>query len=256
MSRTINLTSEQLHFVGKTDFTILDVIPDNVEASAVVSELMFEAIDHGFENFCIKEDLFQFIPLEILEERGAYLNFSTVIDFPGGVSKFDHMDTFLAKCGDVITGIYNEMDSLSRINELDIMMPTCNVGEFPFSASDLAEEMPFSNMDLKLIIETNIRTDDEICEFMQDVGKSNLMSPGVFYVKTGSGKFGKFNVDTVRMMSDHASFLSKMYDYRVPIKVSGGIESAEEASELLATRWVKRLGISGLKALNIVEDLR
>jgi len=253
MNQPINLNSKQVYFTSRTDFTILD---PRLQADHCTSiePLFRKAIERGFENFCIKDDLFKYLPKDILEERGNYLNFSTVVNFPGGTSKFSDVYSLADQCESIADGIYDDTNGTVMLPSIDIVMPTCQMNEFPFTPIAMAKCGIFQDMQVRLIIESNWRREDEICDFMRGVGRANDLG-GQFYVKTGTGKSGEYNPSQIKMMSEFATYLNSQYGWRVPIKVSGGIRDALQAMELIDTKWVKYLGISAPAAFAIYGEL-
>ena len=189
---------------------------------ADIDKLCKEAIVYGFAAVCVPP-LFVKQAVGLLKEHPVKV--ATVIGFPFGYSAVE------AKLAETVLAIVDGADEL----DLVINYTAIKNNDWAFVANEINHIMPViknSNKVIKVIIESGSLTDDEIikcCEL--------YAAAGVDFVKTSTGYAPSgASVEAVRLMR-------RSLPAYVQIKASGGIRTAEFASQLLEA-GATRIGCS------------
>ena len=197
---------------------------------ADLDKLLNEAIEHDFLGVCIN-------PVNIKYAKNVLkdteIKIVTVVGFPLGanLSEVKAQETKIA----VLDGA-DEIDMVINISALK----NC---EYDLVENDIKEVVEAAgNKPVKVIIETDLLTKEEIVKVTHIVGKSGakFVKTSTGFVKTGVGA----KVEDVEVMANIAK------EYNILVKASGGIKTYNDAVKLIKA-GASRLGTSS--GVQIVE---
>ena len=153
---------------------------------------------------------------------------STVIDFPYGAS------TTISRLKTIndISHLCNEVDVVVKLS-------TIKNREWHVLNYDL-KKLSWLGIPIKLIIEMNLLTDDEIKRTVEFA-----ISNKIFCIKTGTGTAGPTTVNQIKL-------LKSMISNNTQIKASGGIKTRQFAEDLIAA-GANIIGTSN--AVDILNDV-
>ncbi|MUG98409.1 deoxyribose-phosphate aldolase [Scytonema sp. UIC 10036] len=207
------------------DYTDIDIAPFIDHAL-----LMPTATPEQVEQWCEEADRFHFAavcvyPVHVRQAaellQGKQPKVCTVIGFPTGAVTS-------------ATKLYEAQEAVENgATELDV---TINLGWLKAGKSDdvhreIAEICEETGQTIKVILETNLLTDDE-----KKLAAELAMDAGAAFLKTSTGWNGGATLADVRLLKQVAG-------ERVGIKASGGIRTIEQALDLIL-EGATRLGTS------------
>ena len=202
---------------------------------ADVDKLCAEAKEYGFAAVCVPP-MFVKQAKNLLKDTNVKV--ATVIGFPFGYSAIE------SKIAEVVLSIIDGAD------ELDVVINYTAIknNDWEYVANEINHIMvPIRNKGkvIKVIIESGVLTDDEIIKCCDIYGIA-----GVDFVKTSTGYAEK------GASVHHVALIRKHLADAIQIKASGGIRTAEFASELIeagATRIGCSSGVAIMNGLNVKE---
>lgn len=189
---------------------------------ADIERICSEAVQYGFAAVCVPP-MFVKHAKSFLADKPVKV--ATVIGFPFGYSAIE------AKLSEAVLAIVDGAD------ELDVVVnyTALKNNDWQLVANEINHLMPVikkSSKVIKVIIESSVLANDEIIKCCELYGAA-----GVDFVKTSTGyAAGGASVEAVKLMRAHLPS-------HVKIKASGGIRTAEFASELMDA-GAERIGCS------------
>jgi len=205
--------------------------PDATKAD--LDKLLNEAIEHEFLGVCVNPVNIKYAK-EVL--KNTEIKIVTVVGFPLGasLSEVKAKETQLA-----IQDGADEVDMVINVSALKDNNDT-------LVENDIKEVVKAAgNIPVKVIIETDLLTKEEIVKATHIVGKSGakFVKTSTGFVKTGVGA----KVEDVEVMSNIAK------EYNIQVKASGGIKTYKDALNLINV-GASRLGTSS--GVQIVEGAK
>jgi deoxyribose-phosphate aldolase len=177
-----------------------------------VNKLCQEAIEYKFAAVCVPPPFIKQVKLAL---KNSNVKVATVIGFPFGYSAVE------AKLAETLLAIVDGADELDVVVNFTAIKNT----DWQLVANEINHLLPIIKNNqrvIKVIIESGVLTDDEIikcCELYAAAGV-DFMKTSTGYAEAGA------SVHAVALMRKHLG-------PHVQIKASGGIRTAEFASELM-----------------------
>lgn len=188
-----------------------------------VEKLVEEAVKYGFFGVCINP---VYVRLAKNIAKGTNVKIVTVVNFPLGANV---IDTTLVQTHQALSDGADEIDTVINLGAL-------KEGDYKKVTDDIkATKNICSNNNLKVILETDLLTNDEI-------KKACLacVSGGADFVKTSTG----FVKNGLGARTDFVRLMSQTVERRgMGVKASGGIKTRFQAKELIEA-GATRLGTS------------
>lgn len=188
-----------------------------------VEKLVEEAVKYGFFGVCINP---VYVRLAKNIAKGTNVKIVTVVNFPLGANV---IDTTLVQTHQALSDGANEIDTVINLGAL-------KEGDYKKVTDDIkATKNICSNNNLKVILETDLLTNDEI-------KKACLacVSGGADFVKTSTG----FVKNGLGARTDFVRLMAQTVERRgMGVKASGGIKTRFQAKELIEA-GATRLGTS------------
>ena len=188
-----------------------------------VEELVEEAVKYGFFGVCINP---VYVRLAKNIAKGTNVKIVTVVNFPLGANV---IDTTLVQTHQALSDGADEIDTVINLGAL-------KEGDYKKVTDDIkATKNICSNNNLKVILETDLLTNDEI-------KKACLacVSGGADFVKTSTG----FVKNGLGARTDFVRLMAQTVERRgMGVKASGGIKTRFQAKELIEA-GATRLGTS------------
>jgi len=197
-----------------------------------LDKLLNEAIKNDFLGVCVN-------PVNVKYAKNALKNTEikvvTVIGFPLGATLTEIKVAEAKAC------------TRDGADEIDMVINVSAIKnkEFDFAANDIKQVVNATYKPVKVIIETDLLTKEEIQIATEIVGQSGakFVKTSTGFVKNGVGA----KVEDVKQMSDMAK------KYSIQVKASGGIKTYEDAKKLIEA-GASRLGTSS--GVSIVEGAK
>ncbi|HIS74819.1 TPA: deoxyribose-phosphate aldolase [Candidatus Galligastranaerophilus intestinavium] len=188
-----------------------------------VEKLVEEAVKYGFFGVCINP---VYVRLAKNIAKGTNVKIVTVVNFPLGANV---IDTTLVQTHQALSDGADEIDTVINLGAL-------KEGDYKKVTDDIkATKNICSNNNLKVILETDLLTNDEI-------KKACLacVSGGADFVKTSTG----FVKNGLGARTDFVRLMAQTVERRgMGVKASGGIKTRFQAKELIEA-GATRLGTS------------
>lgn len=188
-----------------------------------VEKLVEEAVKYGFFGVCINP---VYVRLVKNIAKGTNVKIVTVVNFPLGANV---IDTTLVQTHQALSDGADEIDTVINLGAL-------KEGDYKKVTDDIkATKNICSNNNLKVILETDLLTNDEI-------KKACLacVSGGADFVKTSTG----FVKNGLGARTDFVRLMAQTVERRgMGVKASGGIKTRFQAKELIEA-GATRLGTS------------
>ncbi len=188
-----------------------------------VEKLVEEAVKYGFFGVCINP---VYVRLAKNIAKGTNVKIVTVVNFPLGANI---IDTTLVQTHQALSDGADEIDTVINLGAL-------KEGDYKKVTDDIkATKNICSNNNLKVILETDLLTNDEI-------KKACLacVSGGADFVKTSTG----FVKNGLGARTDFVRLMAQTVERRgMGVKASGGIKTRFQAKELIEA-GATRLGTS------------
>lgn len=188
-----------------------------------VEKLVKEAVKYGFFGVCINP---VYVRLAKNIAKGTNVKIVTVVNFPLGANV---IDTTLVQTHQALSDGADEIDTVINLGAL-------KEGDYKKVTDDIkATKNICSNNNLKVILETDLLTNDEI-------KKACLacVSGGADFVKTSTG----FVKNGLGARTDFVRLMAQTVERRgMGVKASGGIKTRFQAKELIEA-GATRLGTS------------
>lgn len=188
-----------------------------------VEKLVEEAVKYGFFGVCINP---VYVRLAKIIAKGTNVKIVTVVNFPLGANV---IDTTLVQTHQALSDGADEIDTVINLGAL-------KEGDYKKVTDDIkATKNICSNNNLKVILETDLLTNDEI-------KKACLacVSGGADFVKTSTG----FVKNGLGARTDFVRLMAQTVERRgMGVKASGGIKTRFQAKELIEA-GATRLGTS------------
>ena len=195
-----------------------------------VEKLVEEAVKYGFFGVCINP---VYVRLAKNIAKGTNVKIVTVVNFPLGANV---IDTTLVQTHQALSDGADEIDTVINLGAL-------KEGDYKKVTDDIkATKNICSNNNLKVILETDLLTNDEI-------KKACLacVSGGADFVKTSTG----FVKNGLGARTDFVRLMAQTVERRgMGVKASGGIKTRFQAKELIeagATRLGTSSGVAIVK---------
>lgn len=201
-----------------------------------VEKLVEEAVKYGFFGVCINP---VYVRLAKNIAKGTNVKIVTVVNFPLGANV---IDTTLVQTHQALSDGADEIDTVINLGAL-------KEGNYKKVTDDIkATKNICSNNNLKVILETDLLTNDEI-------KKACLacVSGGADFVKTSTG----FVKNGLGARTDFVRLMAQTVERRgMGVKASGGIKTRFQAKELIeagATRLGTSSGVAIVSPPKTVE---
>ena len=194
-------------------------------------KLFKEAIENKFWGVCVNP---AYVKAAHKYLKGTRIKVVTVIGFPLGANT---TETKVYETNDAIKNGADEIDMVLNVSKL-------KDGDYEYVLNDI-KSVRFAclNHNLKVIIETDLLTKDEIkkaCKLSVEAG-ANFVKTSTGFVKNGAGA----KVEDVELMSEIVK------PFGLEVKASGGIRDYDKAAALI-NAGASRLGTSS--GVTIVSD--
>ena len=206
--------------------------PDATKAD--LEKLLNEAKEHDFLGVCVNPVNVKYAK-EVLKDTNTKI--VTVVGFPLGATMSE------IKAQEAQAAIQDGADEIDMV----INISALKNNDFELVAEDITKVVTAcKNIPVKVIIETDLLTKEEITKATHIVGKSGakFVKTSTGFVKTGVGA----KVEDVEIMFAIAN------EYGIQVKASGGIKTYEDAIKLVKA-GATRLGTSsGVQIMQGVQS--
>ncbi|MCR4881234.1 MAG: deoxyribose-phosphate aldolase [bacterium] len=194
-----------------------------------LEKLFIEAKKYGFLGVCVNP-----VNVRMAKDalRGTDIKVVTVVGFPLGATYSS------IKAQEAVIAVDNGADEIDMVMNVSALKDK----EYGIVLDDIKAVVADSSKPVKVIIETDLLTKDEIAKATDIVGMSGakFVKTSTGFVKNGVGA----KVEDVALMSEIAG------RYGIQVKASGGIKTYEDAKKLIEA-GASRLGTSS--GVKIVE---
>lgn len=206
------------NFNKKFDHTLLK--PDASQMD--ILKICRQATDYGFASVCVNG---YYVPFAYRQLRDTDVKVASVAGFPLGAMSSS------AKLSEVEDSLKNGAQEIDMVINIGALKD----GKYEYikeELSALSEVCHAQNVQIKIILETCLLTDEEIKNACIICEKS-----GADFVKTSTG------FSTAGATQKHVKLMKETVGNRVKIKASGGIRTLDDALKMIAA-GADRLGCS------------
>ncbi len=197
-----------------------------------LDRLFEEARENNFLGVCVN-------PINVRKAkdalRGTDIKVVTVVGFPLGATYSE------IKAQEAVLAVENGADEVDMVMNVSALKNK----EYGFVLEDIKAVVADCSKPVKVIIETDLLTKEEIAKATEIVGMS-----GARFVKTSTG----FVKNGVGAKAEDVEIMAKIANkYDIQVKASGGIKTYEDAKKLIEA-GASRLGTSS--GVKIVEGAK